>query len=76
MSHKNFSNLKSWKSGQSGNPAGRKPGSKNVSTIARQLLEQDANTNLLSSANIAELTNGKPTIYTQAIVLAMLKRSL
>jgi hypothetical protein len=75
MSNKNFSNLKSWKPGQSGNPAGRKPGSKNVSTIVRQLLEQDANTNLLSNANIAELTNGKPTTYTQAIVLAMLKRA-
>ena len=75
MSHKNFSNLKSWKPGQSGNPAGRKPGSKNVSTIVRELLEQDADTNFLQSTNVAGLTNGKTTTYTQAIVLAMIKRA-
>ena len=75
MSHKTFSNLKSWKPGQSGNPAGRKPGSKNVSSIVRQLLEQDANANLLDSANITELTNGKSTSYAQAIALAMLKKA-
>lgn len=70
-----YPNLKSWKPGQSGNPAGRKPGSKNVSSIVRQLLEQDANTNLLDSANISELANGKPTTYAQAIVFAMLKKA-
>ncbi|HET7302708.1 MAG TPA: DUF5681 domain-containing protein [Candidatus Saccharimonadales bacterium] len=41
MHNKNYSNLKSWKKGQSGNPAGRTHGSKNVSTIVRKLLEQD-----------------------------------
>jgi hypothetical protein len=75
MSNKNYSNLKPWKPGQSGNPAGRKAGSKNVSSIVKQLLDQDANTNLLDTANITELANGKPTTYAQAIVFAMLKKA-
>lgn len=75
MSNKN-QNLKPWKKGQSGNPAGRKVGSKNVSTIVRELLEQDANENLLANANIADLINGKPSSYAQAIVFAMLKKAL
>lgn len=61
MNNKNYPNLKSWKKGQSGNPDGRKQGSKNVSTIVRKLLEQDAKDGLLSSADLTELANGKPT---------------
>ena len=76
MNNKKYPNLKSWKAGQSGNPAGRKVGSKNVSTIVRELLEQDANEQLLASSNVADLTNGKPTSYAQAIVFAMLKKAL
>ena len=76
MSNKNFPNLNSWKKGQSGNPAGRKQGSKNVSTIVRKILEQDAKDGLLSSANLTELSNGKPTSYAQAMVLAMIKKAL
>jgi len=76
MSNKNNPNLKPWKPGQSGNPAGRKVGSKNVSTIVRELLEQDVSDHLLTSSNIADLTNRKPTSYAQAIILAMLKKAL
>jgi|GEM_PF-1304832 hypothetical protein len=76
MNNKNYPNLKSWKQGQSGNPAGRKIGSKNVSTIVRNLLEQDANEQLLTSSNIADLANGKTTSYAQSIVFAMLKKAL
>ncbi len=76
MTNKNNQNLVPWKKGQSGNPAGRKVGSKNVSTIVRELLEQDVSEQLLTSSNIADLTNGKPTSYAQAIVFAMLKKAL
>lgn len=76
MNNKRYQNLKPWQPGQSGNPAGRKVGSKNVSTIVRELLEQDANEQLLTNSNIVDLTNGKPTSYAQAIVLAMLKKAL
>jgi len=76
MSHKNFSNLKPWKPGQSGNPAGRKPGSKNVSTIVRKLLEQDATDGLLSNSNLKDFANGQPTSYAKAMVLAMIKKGL
>lgn len=76
MHQSSLANLKKWKKGQSGNPAGRKLGSKNVSTIVRELLEQDASEQLLTSSNISNLTNGKPTSYAQAIVLAMLKKAL
>lgn len=73
---KNYPNLKHWKPGQSGNPAGRKPGSKNVSTVVRKLLEQNAENGLLSSSNLVELANGQPTSYAQALVLAMIKKAL
>lgn len=76
MNNKNYPNLKSWKKGQSGNPAGRKKGSKNVSTIVRQVLEQDADADILIGTKIADLTNGQPTSYAQAIILAMLKKAL
>lgn len=76
MNNKNYPNLKSWKKGQSGNPAGRKQGSKNVSTIVRELLEKDVKDGLLSSADLTELANGKPTSYAQAMVLAMIKKAL
>ena len=62
MNTNNYPNLKSWKKGQSGNPAGRKIGSKNVSTIVRKLLEQDAEDGLLSSTNLTELANCHPTV--------------
>ncbi len=67
MKNNNYPNLKAWKKGQSGNPAGRKVGSKNVSTIVRELLEQDVGEQLLTSSNIADLTNGESTSYAQAI---------
>lgn len=76
MNNKKYPNLKTWQPGQSGNPDGRKVGSKNVSTIVRELLEQDASEELLTSNNIANLANGKSTSYAQAIVLAMLKKAL
>lgn len=76
MNTKNYPNLKPWKRGQSGNPAGRKPGSKNVSTIVRKLLEQKAVDEMLSINNLNDLANGQPTSYAQAMVLAMIKKAL
>lgn len=76
MNNKKYPNLKPWQPGQSGNPAGRKVGSKNISTIVRELLEQDANQSVLRSSNLADLTNGATTSYAQAIALAVLKKAL
>ena len=76
MNTKNYPNLKPWKRGQSGNPAGRKPGSKNVSTIVRKLLEQNVMDEILSSSKLKDFANGQPTSYAQAMVLAMIKKAL
>lgn len=76
MNNTKNDNLTPWIPGQSGNAAGRKPGSKNISTIVRDLLEQDADAGLLENSRIADLTNGKSTSYAQAVVLAMLKKAL
>lgn len=76
MNNKNYPNLRSWKKGQSGNPMGRKQGSKNLSTIVRKLLEQNAVDELLSSSNLSDLAKGQPTSYAQAMVLAMIKKAL
>jgi hypothetical protein len=48
MPNKQYPNLKPWPPGVSGNPAGRKLGSKNISTIVRELLEQDITDELLT----------------------------
>jgi hypothetical protein len=76
MNTKNYPNLKHWKPGQSGNPAGRKYGSKNISTIVRKLLEQDAKDGILTDSNLIDLANGQPTSFAQAMVLAMIKKAL
>lgn len=76
MNTKNYPNLKPWRKGQSGNPDGRKQGSKNVSTIVRKLLEQNAIDEILFSSNLNDLAKGKPTSYAQAMVLAMIKKAL
>lgn len=76
MNNKNYPNLKPWKRGQSGNPAGRKLGSKNVSTIVRKLLDQNAVDEVLSSSNLTNLAKGQPTSYAQAMVLAMIRKAL
>lgn len=76
MNNKNYPNLKSWKKGQSGNPAGRKTGSKNVSTIVRKLLEQNTVDEMLATNNLRDMTHGQPTSYAQAMVLAMIKKAL
>ena len=71
MNNKNYPNLKPWKRGQSGNPAGRKLGGKNVSTIVRKLLEQNAVDEILSSSNLTDLAKGQPTSYAQGWTLTM-----
>jgi hypothetical protein len=52
MNQNKYPNLKPWKAGQSGNPAGRKVGSKNVSTIIRELLEEDIDSAILTNPNV------------------------
>lgn len=76
MNSKNYPNLKSWKKGQSGNPAGRKPGSRNVSTIVRKMLEQNTVDEMLVSNNLADMAHGQPISYAKAMVLAMIKKAL
>ena len=76
MQNQKYPNLTPWQPGQSGNPAGRKPGSKNMSTIVRELLDQDADTGILSSNNITQLTNGETTTYAKAVALAAISKAL
>lgn len=44
-SNQSYSNLK-WKPGQTGNPKGRRPGTKNTKTLLRELLQWQANPEL------------------------------
>jgi fructose-1,6-bisphosphatase/sedoheptulose 1,7-bisphosphatase-like protein len=76
MNDKKYPNLKPWQPGQSGNPAGRKPGSKNMSTIVQELLDQDANNGILTSNNLDHLTNGATTTYAKAVVFAAIAKAL
>lgn len=74
--NKSYPNLKQWQKGQSGNPLGRKTGSKNISTLVRELLEQEINPELPLNPKVASLVQSKPTSYAQAVVLAMLHKAI
>lgn len=74
--NKSYPNLKQWQKGQSGNPTGRKVGSKNISTLVREMLEQEINPELPLNPKVTLLTQGKPTSYAQAVVLAMLHKAI
>jgi hypothetical protein len=76
MKNQKYPNLKPWQPGQSGNPAGRKPGSKNISTIVRELLDQEASNDVLAKSSIAEMVQGQPTSYAKAIVQVTIKKAL
>ena len=58
----NKQNLKPWKKGQSGNPAGKPKGSRNRSTIIRELLE-------------AKATDGKDGQVADQLVRAMILKA-
>lgn len=76
MNTSKYPNLTSWQPGQSGNPAGRKPGSKNISTIVQELLDQDADNGVLDSNNLTQLINGATTTYAKAVVYAAIAKAL
>lgn len=76
MNQSSLSNLKKWPKGTSGNPDGRKLGSKNISTIVRELLEQDIDTSLPLNAELKQIINGKNTSYAKGIVYSMLIKAL
>lgn len=76
MKTQKYPNLTPWQPGQSGNPAGRKPGSKNMSTIVQELLDQEADSDMLAGSSISELTQDTSMTYAKAVVLATIKRAL
>lgn len=58
----NIANLKSYRKGQSGNPAGRPRGSRNVSTILAQMLRQTAPKTIVDSDFVKILSKGRKGI--------------
>lgn len=76
MKTQKYSNLTPWQPGQSGNPAGRKSGSKNMSTIVQELLDQEADSMMLAKSNVADITKGTSTTYAKAVVLATVQKAL
>lgn len=76
MHQNSLNNLKKWQAGKSGNPAGRKLGSKNMATIVRELLEQDVDTKFPLNENLKQLIADNGTTYAIAIVYAMLLKAL
>ena len=75
MNQKSLSNLKKWPKGTSGNPAGRKAGSKNMATLARELLDQVVDEKLPINEPISELIT-ESTTYAKAVVLAMAVKAI
>ena len=54
MDEKTLENLKSWQKGQSGNPRGKKKGTKNRKTIVREMLESVDNSGLTTTERIVK----------------------
>ncbi len=76
MIDKTYPNLNPWQPGTSGNPSGRRPGSRNVFTLVRELLEQDIDDNFPMSDRIAQVINGKSKSYVEALVISMIKKAI
>jgi heat shock protein HspQ len=76
MHQNSLNNLKKWQVGQSGNPAGRKVGSKNVATIVRELLEQDIDPRFPLNDRLRQLISDNGTSYAKAIVYSMLLKAI
>lgn len=76
MKTQKYPNLTPWEPGQSGNPTGRRPGSKNMSTIIQELLDQEADVVILAKSSVADMTKNIPTTYAKAIVLATVNKAL
>jgi len=76
MHQNSLSNLKPWQAGISGNPSGRKPGSRNISTIVRELLEQEVDSDFPINEQLVKILNGKSKSYVEAVVIAMTKKAI
>lgn len=76
MHPNSLANLHKWSKGTSGNPAGRKLGSKNIATIVRELLEQDIDTRFPLNDRLKQLITDNGTSYAKAIVYAMLLKAI
>jgi len=76
MNDKKYSNLKPWKPGQSGNPAGRKSGSKNISTIVSGLLERELSDEFLTASGLNHLLNEGSNTFAEAVVMAAIQKAL
>ena len=76
MQPNSLANLQKWSKGISGNPAGRKLGSKNIATIVRELLEQDIDACFPLNDRLKQLIAENGTTYAKAIVYAMLLKAI
>lgn len=76
MNPNSLSNLKKWPKGTSGNPSGRKLGSKNMATIVRELLEQEIDTKFPLNERLKQLVADNGTTYAKAIAYAMLLKAM
>lgn len=75
MHPNSLANLQKWTKGTSGNPAGRKLGSKHIASIVREFLEQDIDTRFPLNDRLKQLIAGNGTSYAKAIVYAMLLKA-
>jgi hypothetical protein len=58
MHTNSLANLNRWQKGTSGNPAGRKEGSKNMATIVRELLDSKIDPRFPLDDNLKQLVAG------------------
>jgi hypothetical protein len=71
MHQNSLANLNKWQKGTSGNPTGRKVGSKNIATIVRELLDQEIDPRFPLDENLKQLIAEGGMTYAKAIVYAL-----
>ena len=71
MHQNSLANLNKWQKGTSGNPTGRKEGSKNIATIVRELLDDEIDPRFPLDNNLKQLMTDNGSTYATAIVYAL-----
>lgn len=76
MHQNSLANLQKWEKGVSGNPTGRRVGSKNIATLVNELLAEEISPDFPLSADLQTLLAGQPKSYAQAVVYSLFYKAI
>lgn len=76
MHPNSLANLNKWQKGISGNPAGRRTGSKNIASMVRGLLEEEIDPRFPLDNSLKQLIADSGATYAKAIVYALMIKAI